>query len=193
MLREEDSVCPGWNFSWVHIVCYCALVVLVGWVEEKLAFLIRLEHFTLHAVHIKLVLSHHRLIVLLLYQAYHVGLGHGHAEVQITKEHLNIVILNLVAMVLSTSLPLIDHLCNLIQLRVSLLNIPHILTSTQVAIQENKRAILESKSDRNSSLVSAWVGHWGFYCRHGNIENARLDLRPGDQENYEAVLVCLSD
>ena len=114
-------------------------------------------------------------------------------EVQIAKEDLNVVILDLIALILSSSISLIRFLHDIIQLLVSLFNIPGLVAGGQVAIKEAKSRIFEAESDSNRTFCTSSIMHDRLYFRHSYIEDACLNLCFGDQKNVEPVLISLSD
>ena len=114
-------------------------------------------------------------------------------EVQIAEEYLNVVILDLIALILRASISLICFLHDIIQLLVSLLNIPGLVARGQMAIKEAKSRIFKAESDSNSAFCTSSIMHDRLYFRHSYIEDACLNLCFGDQKNVEPVLVGLSD
>ena len=87
---------------------------------------------------VELILGHQAPIVLLLDEVSDLVLRIKDAEVQIAKDHLDVVILDLVAVVLSAPFTFIDHLCDLIQLLMPLFHVPRVIPSAKMAIHEDK-------------------------------------------------------
>ena len=114
-------------------------------------------------------------------------------EVQIAEKDLNVVILDLIALILCASISLIRFLHDIIQLLVSLLDIPWLVAGGQVTIKEAKSRIFEAESDSNRAFCTSSIMHDRLYFRHSYIEDACLNLCFGDQKNVEPVLVSLSD
>ena len=64
------------------------------------------------------------MIVLLRDQAIQFGLGHVDAEIEVAEEHLDVVVLDLVAVVLGASLAFVYLLRDLVQLLMALIDVP---------------------------------------------------------------------
>ena len=101
-------------------------------------------------------------------------------EVQIAEKDLNVVILDLIALILSSSISFICFLHDIIQLLVSLLDIPWLVAGGQMAIKEAKSRIFEAESDSNRAFCTSSIMHDRLYFRHSYIENACLNLCFGD-------------
>lgn len=150
------------------------MIKLVCRVEKELAFLIRFKDITLHSALIQLILCHEGLVIFLLDQFDRLCLRHVDSKIEITEQYLHTVVLDLVSVILSASLTFIDHLSDLIQLLVTFVNVSRVQTSTKMAIQEDKRAVLKSKSHSYRTLVSFGVSGIGLHRCHGNIKNTSL-------------------
>ena len=103
------------------------------------------------------------------------------------------MIFKLIAVILGASLAFVDHLGDLTQLLVPLINVPRVQPSAQVTIHEDKRAVLEAEPHCDCALVASLVRHGWFDGCHRHIENARLNLGFGDQKDVESMLICLAD
>ena len=84
-------------------------------------------------------------------------------EVQIAEKDLDVVILDLIALILSASISLICFLHDIIQLLVSLLNISRLVAGGQVAIKEAKSRIFEAESDCNRAFCTSSIMHDRLY------------------------------
>ena len=142
---------------------------------------------------VELISTHQCSIVFFLDEGLDLRTSFIDTEVQVAEKDLNVVILDLIALILSASISTVSFIHDVSQLLVSLFDVSRVGARRQVAIQEAKRGVLEAESDSYGALCSSSVVHDGFHFGHGYVKDARLDLSLGNQENVESVLISLTD
>ena len=103
------------------------------------------------------------------------------------------MILDLVAVVLGASFAFIHLLRDLVQLLMTLFDVPWVCSAAKMAIQEDERAIFETEPHRDCSLISRRVRGVRLHGGRSHVENTSLHLGLGDQETVQSMLICLSD
>ena len=103
------------------------------------------------------------------------------------------MILDLIVLVLRASLPLVPLIVQIIQLTLSVSHVFESSSPCQMTVHEGKRGVLKAKSHHNGALFARIISHGRGHVRHGDVENASLNLSFGDQEQEKAMLIDLAD
>ena len=124
MLREKNTVCPGWKSHLRSIIIvFCSHIILEGWVKQQLAFLAGLELVIFHTMQVKFVFCHQSLIVFVGNLLIDLFLRHSYAEVEVAEVNLDIVIVHQVVLVLGASFTDVALRCNLCDLLLSRIDV----------------------------------------------------------------------
>ena len=114
------------------------------------------------------------------------------SEVQVAKVNSHVMVLDLIALILCSSVASIALRMQMIDLLVSIFDILGQSACRQMAVQKDEGRVFEAKTHHYCAFVAGFISHWSLDRWHGNVKDPGLDFWLGDKHYVETMLVRLS-